>query len=596
MVGREDSESAGDVLPREKTREWRPRGEGFDVGAHRDALMAIFDSVRSTPVWDHDALTRILAQHPRDSKGYFSKIELVKAYEQLAAAGVLPFERWMLRRLQLKPVRTSSGVAPVTVLTAPAGCPGRCIFCPDAAGMPKSYLPDEPGARRAVECRFDPFLQVHTRLRTFEAMGHTADKVELLILGGTWDAYPRRYREWFVQRCLDAMNGAQPAGQERASTGLLEAQARNERAAHRTVGLVIETRPDWVTPEEVHHLRRLGVTKVQLGVQSLDDRILALNQRGHDVEMVRRAVGLLRAAGFKLHLHWMPNLLGATPQSDLEDFARLWSDPALRPDELKIYPCSIVEGTELHRIWQSGGYTPYADDELIQLVAECKALIPPYCRVNRVFRDIPADDIVAGSKRSNLRQLVREQMSAHGMACLCIRCREVRGAPVDGDNLKLAVLSYDTISTTEQFLSFETSEDKLAGFLRLSLPARDADGGGLRRSAELAEGRSPRPVEESIWEVLPEIAGAAMIRELHVYGPALGIGKHSAGEPQHLGLGRRLVAEAIRRARAAGYERLAVISAIGTRTYYEGLGFTRGHLYMSAALSGQPLAEEEMHE
>jgi elongator complex protein 3 len=616
MVGRVVPESDGVILPREKTREWRARGEDFDVEAHRDALMAIFDSVRSAPDWDHDALTRILAQHPRDSKGYFSKIELVKAYEQLAAAGVLPFERWMLRRLQLKPVRTSSGVAPVTVLTAPAGCPGRCIFCPDAAGMPKSYLPDEPGARRAAECRFDPFLQVHTRLRTLEAMGHTADKVELLILGGTWSAYPRRYREWFVQRCLDAMNGAQPAGQERASTGLLEAQARNESAGHRNVGLVIETRPDWVIPEEIRHLRRLGVTKVQLGVQSLDDRILALNQRGHDVEMVRRAVGLLRAAGFKLHLHWMPNLLGATPRSDREDFARLWSDPALRPDELKIYPCSIVEGTELYRIWQSGGYTPYADDELIQLVAECKTLIPPYCRVNRVFRDIPADDIVAGSKRSNLRQLVREHLSAHGMACRCIRCREVRGAPVEGGNLRLAVLSYDTISTTEHFLSFETSEGKLAGFLRLSLPARDSTGIGSHRSAELAEGRTPRlveesdgshrsaelvrrslrQVEESIWEVLPEIAGAAMIRELHVYGPALGIGKHSAGEPQHLGLGRRLVAEAMRRARAAGFERLAVISAIGTRTYYEGLGFTRGDLYMSAALSDQPLAEEELHD
>jgi elongator complex protein 3 len=409
-------------------------------------------------------------------------------------------------------------------------------------------------------------------LRTFESMGHSADKVELLILGGTWSAYSRPYREWFVRRCLDAMNG-EPA------TDLLEAQARNESAPHRNVGLVVETRPDWVTPDELRHLRQLGVTKVQLGAQSLDDRILALNQRGHDVAAVHRAVGLLRAAGFKLHLHWMPNLLGATLESDREDFARLWADPALRPDELKIYPCSIIEGTELYRIWQAGGYAPYGDDDLIQLVAECKAIIPPYCRVNRVFRDFPADDIVAGSKRSNLRQLVHEYMSEHGMACRCIRCREVRGMPVDGGSLRLAVSCYDTSSNAEQFLSYETREGMLAGFLRLSLPLRE-----------------PVGVQSSAWDVLPEIAGAAMIRELHVYGPALGIGKASAGEAQHLGLGRRLLAEAGRCAKAAGYERLAVISAIGTRTYYERLGFTRGELYMRADLSDQPLAEEGMHE
>ena len=394
--------------------------------------LAIFDEVRQVERWDTDVLMRILARHPRDGKalasddaaatGFFAKIELVKGYQQLTAAGLLPFERTVLRRLQMKPIRTSSGVAPVTVLTEPAGCPGHCIFCPDAEGMPKSYLPNEPGARRAAQCGFDPYLQVRTRLATFEAMGHTHDKVELLILGGTWSAYSRSYREWFVRRCLDAMNEADsdpgrlpadsqpgeiiqparphgeilplvPSGasvEKRPSPSqtLSEAQARNETGPHRNVGLVIETRPDWVTPAEIRHLRELGVTKVQLGVQSLDDRILTLNRRGHNVATVRRAVGLLRAAGFKLHLHWMPNLLGATPNSDREDFARLWSDPSLRPDELKIYPCSIIEGTELYASWQAGKYQPYTDEDLIALVADCKAAIPPYCRVNRVFRDI----------------------------------------------------------------------------------------------------------------------------------------------------------------------------------------------------------------
>ncbi len=280
-------------------REWQPRGRDFDTEQYREALLAIFAAVRDAPAWDQHALMRILARHPRDSKGYFSKIELVSAYQQLTAAGTLPFERTLQRRLQMKPIRTSSGVAPVTVLTEPAGCPGHCIFCPDAEGMPKSYLPDEPGARRAAQCGFDPYLQVRTRLDTFEAMGHATDKVELLILGGTWSAYSRKYRGWFVRRCLDAMNEAntssgrsptepvdrhperskaEPKDTHSEAESLAKAQARNETASHRNVGLVIETRPDWVTPDEIVHLRRLGVTKVQLGVQSLDDRILALNR------------------------------------------------------------------------------------------------------------------------------------------------------------------------------------------------------------------------------------------------------------------------------------------------------------------------------
>lgn len=583
---------------------------------HQDALLAIFAAVRAAPTWDQHSLLRILARHGRDGKrtepgeetGYFSKIELVTAYRQLTAAGVLPFERHVLRRLQMKPVRTSSGVAPVTVLTEPAGCPGRCIFCPDAEGMPKSYLPDEPGARRAAQCGFDPYRQVRTRLETFEAMGHPADKIELLILGGTWSAYARRYREWFVTRCLDAMNEAEDAtgsarveddrlvaqddalrdvadrgeadpamgGPDRGAghlAALAHAQARNETAAHRNVGLVIETRPDWVTTDEIVHLRRLGVTKVQLGVQSLDDRILALNQRGHDVVAVRRAVGLLRAAGFKLHLHWMPNLYGATPESDRADFARLWADPALRPDELKIYPCSIIADTELHRLWQAGSYRPYTDEELIDLVADCKATIPPYCRVNRVFRDIPADDIVAGVKSSNLRQLAHRRMAERGQACRCIRCREVRGSAVGEDDLRLVVHAYATTGSLEQFLSYETTTGRLAGFLRLSLPDRSA-----------AQEIEPTKMREAVWAAIPEIAAAAMIREVHIYGPALKIGAESAGEAQHLGLGRRLIEEAKARAAAAGFDRLAVISAIGTRRYYERLGFDRGELYLIARL------------
>ncbi len=566
---------------------WRPQGRDFDVQQHKEVLLAIFEAVRQSVQWDGHSLMRILAQHPRANKasradglsGFYSKIELVTAYKQLTEAGDLPFEREVLRRLQMKPVRTSSGVAPVTVLTKPAGCPGRCIFCPDAEGMPKSYLPNEPGARRAAQCDFDPYRQTITRLSTFKSMGHVADKVELLILGGTWSAYSKQYRQWFVGRCLQALNEADTVdaaladrpGPEQIEVmdqaRLHELQRANEGANHRNVGLVVETRPDWVTPGEIAHMRDLGATKVQLGVQSLDDRILGLNQRGHDVEAVRRAVRLLRAAGFKLHVHWMPNLYGATPETDRADFARLWSDPAIRPDELKIYPCSIIEGTELHDLWQQGAFRPYSDEELVALVADCKATIPSYCRVSRVFRDIPADDIVAGSKRSNLRQLVHDRLASEGRRCNCIRCREVRAAPVTQADLELVVHGYETDATHEQFLSYETRQGGLAGFLRLSLPKRQADGAW---SAET----------EAVWAVMPEIAGAAMIREVHVYGPALGIGADSAGEAQHLGLGRRLIAEARMRARHAGFDRLAVISAIGTRRYYEGQGFQRSGRYM----------------
>jgi len=513
-------------------------------------LTQVLQRIRAAQEWSNNAYLAIVNGHARQTGRLFSKTELMDGYRKLVAAGLMQPDRELEARLLRKPVRTHSGVAPVTVLTKPYDCPGQCIFCPTFVRMPKSYVPDEPGAMRALQNDFDPWRQVTSRLRSFEATGHTANKVELLILGGSWSAYPKKYREWFVQRALDAMNGVD-------STSLEEAQRLNEDAAYRNVGLVIETRPDMITPRGIEHLRKLGVTKVQLGIQSLDDRILEMNKRGHTVEDTRRAFRLLRAAGFKLVGHWMANLYGATPESDYADFQRIFSDPAIRPDELKIYPTSLLKEAELYDYYQRGLYQPYDEATLIDLIARCKLHVPRYTRINRIFRDIPSPNIVEGNKKTNLRQLVQNYMRAQDMGrCQCLRCREVRRQKVTADDLRLDVLPYATADSREFFISFVTPEDKVAGFLRLSLP------------------NSPAVVP------IDEIKHAAMIREVHVYGPALGLGKDSRGEAQHRGLGARLVAEAERIARDAGFAQIAVISAIGTRNYYRRLGFHLTEFYM----------------
>lgn len=526
-------------------------GASMDIRQHSGALLALFDAVRATPDLSPSNLNRLIERHVP-----MRRDRIIEAYRQLTAQGVIPFEPAVFDRLRINPVRTISGVAPVAVLTGPYPCPGQCIFCPEAKGFPKSYLPEEPGAQRAKRARFDPFRQTAMRLQALREEGHATDKIELLILGATWSAYPHKYQEWFIRRCLDALNGKE-------SATLLEAQQMNETAERRNVGLVIETRPDYITMDEVRRLRYLGVTKVQMGAQSLDDAILTANRRGHSVDDTRRAVRLLRRGGFKVHLHWMPNLLRATPESDRQDFARLWDDPTLRPDELKIYPCSLIERTELFTHWQRGEYRPYTDDELIELLIACKTIIPPYVRVNRVIRDIPAHYIVAGNTASHLRQAVQREMKRRGLRCHCIRCCEVRNEKIRADDLRLDVTTYRTDATTEHFLSYITPRGRLVGFARLSLPSPDA----------------PRD------EIIDELWGSAVIREVHVYGPALELGASSRGEAQHIGLGTRLIGHAESIARSAGLERLAVISAIGTREYYRRQGFVLGELYMARSLS-----------
>jgi elongator complex protein 3 len=502
-------------------------------------------------------VTRTLRSHPLQNGGYLNKSMLVTIYHEMVAAGEIKEDPRLLERIRMKPMRTLSGVTTVTVLTKPYPCPGKCIFCPTDVRMPKSYLPDEPGAMRAVEHQFDPYAQVRSRIEQLQSLGHPTDKIELLILGGTWSSYRRDYQEWFVKRCFDAMNGINDEGLkgEGSVVDLSHVHSINETAPHRNVGLVIETRPDEITPDEIRWLRHLGVTKVQMGAQSLDDRILELNKRGHDAECTRRAVALLRAAGFKIVLHWMPNLLGATPASDREDFSRLWTD--FCPDEIKIYPNQLLANAELYEYWQRGEFQPYTTEELIHLLADLKPTIPHYCRVNRVIRDIPSTNVVEGNRRTSLRQDVQDEMGRRGTQCRCVRCREVRGKPVHPERLKLDDLVYRAGAAEEHFISFVTPDDQLAGFVRLSLPGKDSPQTGIA-----------------------DLEGAALIREVHVYGQSLPVGAEKEGAAQHTGLGTRLLEEAERMAKANGFWRMAVIAAVGTRGYYLGRGFERGELYL----------------
>jgi elongator complex protein 3 len=505
----------------------------------------------------------------------------------------------------MKPIRTASGVAPVTVLTKPFPCPGECIFCPSDVRMPKSYLSDEPGAQRAAQHHFDPYAQSLSRLLAYHNNGHRVDKIELIILGGTWSHYPEGYQIWFVKRCFDAMNdlplfidGASPSwtpdrvdfstNQEHVDGRAIErrynaivsdflrdhpesedekaewadlyaAQLINETALARCVGLVVETRPDNLTKEEVTRIRRLGATKVQIGFQSLSDEVLELNQRGHDVAATARAVKLLRSAGFKLHAHWMPNLYGSSPEADVEDFNRMFEEADFRPDELKIYPCSLIESAELMAYYQDGRWRPYSRDELMFVLTECLRLTPAYCRVTRVIRDIPGTDIVDGNRLTNFRELAEGELDLRGKERQEIRSREVRFDDVEDETLSLGDIEYTTSIGREHFLEFTTDDGQLAAFLRLSLPAE------------------PVPIAE--------IAMSAMIREVHVYGVVVGLGDRRDGRSQHLGLGTRLIERAGEIAQEAGFSDLAVISSVGTREYYRRLGFEDDELYQHKVVS-----------
>ena len=521
----------------------------------------IFLKIEDIKTWRENSLQTILKKYPKEGKGLYRHDELVEAYRTLTKNNEIPKSKVIEERIRMKPTRTQSGVATVTVLMKPFACPGQCIFCPNEQGMPKSYISSEPGAQRALKNEFDPYYQTYNRIKALQNIGHNTDKIELIILGGTCSFYPEQYIIWFVKRCFDAMNSfgitkyEKDSGIENISWELLlEAQRTNETTVCRNVGLVLETRPDYITEEEVIRFRKLGATKIQIGIQSLDDKILELNRRGHSTKETKKAFELLRLAGFKIHAHWMPNLYGSSVKKDISDYKKLWNKE-YHPDELKIYPTSIIKDTLLEKYYREGSYKPYSREELLKLFVEILPNTPRYTRLTRIVRDIPSNEIIDGNKSTNFRQIAEEEIKRLKKKIEDIRNREIKDESVKWDDLELETIKYQTTVSTEYFISYKTKKtDKICSFLRLSLPKRDS--------------------------YIKEIKGSAMIREVHVYGSLVNIGKGSSGESQHLGLGKKMIEIAENISRKNKFKKLSVISAIGTKEYYRKRGFDDMELYM----------------
>lgn len=398
-----------------------------------------------------------------------TKADLLKAYHKLLKYGKIKQSKNLETILIKRGVRTLSGVAIVTVLTKPFPCPGKCIYCPDEARMPKSYISDEPAAARALKLKFDPYEQVYRRIATLKANGHPTDKIELIVKGGTWNFYPVDYQYWFILRCFEAANKQikklkiknqnyhSKLKIEKIKNQLKLKQRKNETAKHRIIGLTLETRPDWVNTKNVQVMRDLGCTRIEMGVQTTDDKILKNIQRGHNIETVKIATEILKNYGFKVDYHLMPQLPGSTPAKDLAMMKEIFSNPDFRPDMIKIYPCTVIENTKLHQWLKQKKYKPYSDKQLIETIIKFKTAIPYYARVSRLIRDIPAHHIKGGNTMTNLRQVIQSEMTKRGLKCNCLRCREVghqKNLKLKNQKLKMFVDKYTASNGTEYFLSF----------------------------------------------------------------------------------------------------------------------------------------------
>jgi elongator complex protein 3 len=463
--------------------------------------------------------------------------------------------------LRLKPVRTTSGVAVVAVMTSPEDCPhGRCIYCPGGKefGTAQSYTGHEPAALRAGSNDFDPFKQTKSRIEQLNTIGHATDKIDLIIMGGTFTARDKNYQEWFVKRCFDAMN-------ETEAPNLEDAHSLNEFAPSRCIGMTLETRPDWCKTEHINEMLKLGSTRVELGVQTTYDDILKSVERGHSVKDSVEATRLGKDAGLKVCYHLMPGLPGSDFERDLASFKAIFKNPDFRPDMLKIYPCLVVEGTKLYGMWKNGHYKPYNTEENADLIAEIKGFIPRWVRIQRIQRDIPVKLISDGVDKSNLRQIVQVKLEERGEKCNCIRCREVgisslKGVEPDIKTIALKREEYEASKGKEYFLSFEDSKGILIAYARLRKPSEKAH-------------RDEVKIQPSM-----------ILRELKVAGEMVPIGKMDAKLWQHKGYGQRLLEDSETIAQNEGIEKILVMSGVGVRDYYRKFGYERDGPYMMKIL------------
>lgn len=480
---------------------------------------------------------------------------LLLAYHKLLKQGKIKKNESFERFLRTKRIRSLSGVVSVSVLTKPAPCPGKCLYCPDQANLPKSYLDGEPAVMRAVANNFNPYLQIKTRLKTLEANSHNISKIELIIIGGTWSSLPIKYQTQFIKECFRACN--EYDGKRYKNKKLSALQKINEKARHRIIGITIETRPDYINIIEIKKLRNFGVTRVELGAQSLNNIVLKKNLRGHGVNETILATKLLKNAGFKICYHMMPNLPGSNLEKDEKMFTELFNNPDFQPDFLKIYPCVVVKEAPLYKIWLKGKYHPYSDRQLINLLVKVKQKIPIWCRIIRIYRDIPSNKIIAGSKISNLRQIIVQELKKQEKKCVCIRCREVRGKLLSKDKLKIFRQDYLASNGKEVFLTFE---DKARSYLYSLLRLRLS-----KENPELA---------------FPILKNAAIMREIHTYGETIGFNQKIKTSPQHRSLGKELIKVSEKIALSEGFKKMAVIAGVGSRNYYRMLGYRLKNTYM----------------
>jgi elongator complex protein 3 len=469
--------------------------------------------------------------------------------------------------LKVRPTKSASGVIVVAVMPKPFGCPhGRCIYCPGGIeyNTPPSYIGSEPVTKTAQKFDYDPYNQIQSKINQLYSKGHSLGKVEVVIVGGTFPFMPLEYQKEFVKSCFDALNGS------RSSSNLQEAINANENASIRCVGLTVETKPDYSKRQHIDLMLELGVTRIEIGVQTLREEIYHVINRGHSLDDVRQSFQIAKDSGYKIVAHMMPGLPNSSVEKDIEDFRTLFEDPAFRPDMLKIYPTLVIQGTALHKLYQDGRYQAYCDDDLIEVLIAVKKMVPPWVRIMRIQREIEYKDIIAGPKSGNLRQILLHKLKERGLKCRCIRCREVglqRRHLLDTE-IRMNRIDYSASKGHEVFLSFE-SLDKyiILGFLRLRKIFNP------HRNELKGEDNSDT---------------AAIVRELHVYGQMLNVGNKKQQKDisyQHQGYGFRLMQEAERIAKDEfKVKKLSVISAVGTREYYKRMGYALNGPYVSKVL------------